>query len=248
MISVCLASHNGADYIQQQIDTILHQLQLQDELVVVDDCSQDDTVNIIRSFADDRIRLFHNDRQLGHVKTFAKAITEARGKYIFLADQDDIWPPGRVNLMRSALDKDDCQVVAGNFKILPTKDTAPQRQQKILLAAQSNHTLSNLLGILLGRRPYYGCAMAFDRSLKKMVLPIPEYVESHDLWIAMIGNTVKKMSHLEEEVLIKREHGKNLSAPARRPWPTIVQSRIKMVLAEMIILNRARRLKANSGK
>lgn len=248
MISVCLASHNGADYIQHQIDTILHQLQLQDELIVVDDCSKDGTLNIIRSFADDRIRIIQNDRQLGHVKTFARAISEARGKYIFLADQDDIWPPGRVNLMRTALDKDDCQVVAGNFKILSNKDTAPQRKQRILLATQSNHTLSNLLGILLGRRPYYGCAMAFDRSLKKMLLPIPEHVESHDLWIAMIGNTLKKISHLEEEVLIKREHERNLSASTRRPWPVIIKSRINMILAEMVILNRARRLKANSGK
>ncbi|UTF59842.1 glycosyltransferase [Gilvimarinus sp. DA14] len=248
MISVCLASHNGDKYIHEQIDSILSQLQLQDELIIVDDCSEDSTVDIVLGFADARIRVLQNETRLGHVQSFARAISETRGEHIFLADQDDIWPSGRLKLMYRSLQTEKYEAIAGNFTAIAASGKTLPRHQHSLKANQSNHRWTNLGGILLGRRAYYGCAMGFNRSLKTLILPIPKWVESHDLWIAMIANTRNTMGHIEECVLIKREHGNNLSSPTRRPWPIIIKSRCKMIASEVIALNRVRRLKPYSGK
>jgi glycosyltransferase involved in cell wall biosynthesis len=61
MISVCMATYNGEKYIRSQLDSILHQLAPDDELVVSDDSSTDGTVGIIRDFTDQRIRLLENN-------------------------------------------------------------------------------------------------------------------------------------------------------------------------------------------
>src|SRR6476619_5168785 len=90
--SVCMATYHGARFVAEQIESILHQLGDQDELVVVDDASQDATVDIVSKYAaDPRVRLERNPDNLGYVRTFYKALRLARGDYLFLADQDDVW-------------------------------------------------------------------------------------------------------------------------------------------------------------
>ena len=62
MISVCIATYNGEKYIRPQIESIIVQLDPEDEIVISDDGSTDDTLNIIASFADDRIKVFDHSR------------------------------------------------------------------------------------------------------------------------------------------------------------------------------------------
>ena len=72
-ISVCLATYNGEKYIKEQIDSILPELKEGDELLILDDCSNDNTVNLINSYLFDvRIKLILNNTNLGHVQTFNK--------------------------------------------------------------------------------------------------------------------------------------------------------------------------------
>lgn len=96
MISVCMATYNGEKYIHEQMSSILPQLCDLDEIIVCDDASVDKTVAILESFCDNRIKLFRNSSNLGHVKNFEKAISLANGEYIFLSDQDDIWEPNKI--------------------------------------------------------------------------------------------------------------------------------------------------------
>ena len=236
-VSVCMASHNGAPFIAAQLASILAELALEDELIVVDDHSSDATVSIIRAQQDSRIKLHQNINQVGHVASFAQAISLAKGDIIALADQDDVWPENRLAILRAALKPAGCLVAAGNFTDIDalgkTLNLANKRRLK---SADSQHWLANLWGILLGQRPYYGCAMAFKRTLCDQVLPIPGYVESHDLWIAMAGNINKGMVHLDASVLAKRQHRTNVSSQTRRPWQKIVISRLGM-LAALITLS-----------
>ena len=68
---------------------------------------------------------------------------------------------------------------------------------------------------MLGRAYYYGCAMAFNKKLNKIILPFPEYIESHDLWIAMAANMIHENAHIEDVVLQRRIHGNNASVVDR---------------------------------
>ena len=96
MISVCLASYNGSKYIEEQIRSILKQIGIDDELIISDDGSSDNTIDIIKSFGDERIKLFINQGEHGFVNNFENSLHFANGDFIFLADQDGVWVDGRV--------------------------------------------------------------------------------------------------------------------------------------------------------
>ena len=91
-ISVAMAVYNGSKYIRQQIDSILPQLREGDELIISYDESQDDTLEIIRTYErkDARVKVF-TDPGSGVTDNFNNAISHCTGDYIFLSDQDDVW-------------------------------------------------------------------------------------------------------------------------------------------------------------
>ena len=106
MISVCIATYNGEKYIREQLDSILVQLGPDDEIVVCDDRSSDRTLELIEGYRDSRIHVHRNEKNLGHVRNFEKAISLSRGDYLFLSDQDDVWLPGRVQEMLGQMQSD----------------------------------------------------------------------------------------------------------------------------------------------
>lgn len=89
MISVCMATYNGTKYIQEQINSILSQFGENDELVISDDGSKDDTCSIISSYQDSLIKLLFNKGKHGFIGNFENALSQCKGDYIFLSDQDD---------------------------------------------------------------------------------------------------------------------------------------------------------------
>jgi len=94
-ISVCMATYNGERYLKEQLDSILKQLSFTDEIIISDDGSQDRTIEIIESFGDSRIKLFHSTQQ-NLIYNFENALSKASGDIIFLSDQDDIWYENKV--------------------------------------------------------------------------------------------------------------------------------------------------------
>jgi glycosyltransferase involved in cell wall biosynthesis len=236
-ISVCMAAYNGSPFVREQLESILDQLGPSDEVIVVDDASTDDTPAVVEAVGDPRITLIRRTRNLGHVRAFEHAISVAAGRYIFLADQDDVWIEGRVAAMLDSLSRR--TMVAGNFTILD--DPLPAVPERRLRAADSGAGLKNLLGILAGRRAYFGSAMAFRRELVPILLPIPGYVEAHDLWLAIVGSLVGGVEHCEVSVLLRRLHGGNLTPLRRRSFARILVSRFRMLRAMMEIMRRKSR-------
>lgn len=235
--SVCMATYRGTQYIGEQISSILDQLGPQDELVVVDDASGDDTVKIVRAFADNRIRVFEVDANQGYVKSFEQAVLASKGEFVFLADQDDVWVTGRLDAMLTALR--DCDVVASNFAIL---GGGSRGNVSKLRSADSEHYVRNIIGTVVGYRPYYGCGMAMTRKQAEIFAPVPAYLtESHDLWLALCGNVAKSMHHMEEPTLLRRIHSENVTPRGWRTLPTILRSRVMILRA---LLEATRRAKA----
>ena len=97
MISVCMATYNGEKYIRQQICSIISQIGEGDEVIISDDGSTDSTLDTIRSMADSRIRIVKGPCRRSPTLNFENALSHAQGDYIFLADQDDVWLPGKVS-------------------------------------------------------------------------------------------------------------------------------------------------------
>lgn len=223
--SVCMASYNGSAYIGEQLSSILAQLGPADELVIVDDASTDGTVEAVRAFSDDRIHLYEAASNQGYVKSFEQAVGASRGSRILLADQDDVWVEGRLERMLEALE--DYAVVATNFDVL---GGGPRPAIPRLRSTDSNRRAANLAGILVGYRAYYGCGMAFRREVLNLFLPVPGYLrESHDLWLAICGNILGSIGHLDESTLLRRIHGENATPSGWRSLRTILSARVVLL-------------------
>ena len=106
-ISVCLATYNGEKFLKEQLDSILNQLESDDELIISDDGSKDKTLEIIRAYKDQRIRIFRNMNKHGVVFNFENAIQKSSGNIILLCDQDDVWFPNKVKVLTKELEEFD---------------------------------------------------------------------------------------------------------------------------------------------
>ncbi len=235
--SICMATYKGAIYIDEQLTSILDQLGENDELVIVDDASPDDTVEHIRRFHDPRIKLIQAERNQGYVRSFEQAVLASKGAAIFLADQDDVWIEGRLDTLLAGLETAD--VVASNFDVL---GGGRRPGIPLLRSRDSRRHRANLFGILIGYRAYYGCGMAFRREVLHAFTPVPRYLrESHDLWLAILGNTAGSIMHVDSPTLLRRLHEENATPRGWRSLGVIVAARV--VLLRLMIEAR-RRLRA----
>ncbi len=89
MISVCLATYNGEKYILQQINSILCQLESNDELIISDDGSTDNTEEVVNSYSDPRLRFVKNEENIGQFGNFNRCIKIARGEFLHILHSDD---------------------------------------------------------------------------------------------------------------------------------------------------------------
>lgn len=132
MVSVCMATYNGEPFLREQIDSILSQLNEKDELVISDDNSKDSTVDIIKSYHDKRIKLFINKEKKGVTHNFENALVHSKGDLIFLADQDDVWLPGKIKELISFLKEGNYDVVTCNCALTDTYLNIIQNVKKFL--------------------------------------------------------------------------------------------------------------------
>lgn len=96
LVSVIMPSYNTAKYIGDSIRSVIGQTYTNWELIIVDDCSTDDTVETIRLFSDERIKLFVNETNSGAAMSRNRALREASGKWVAFLDSDDIWHPEKL--------------------------------------------------------------------------------------------------------------------------------------------------------
>ncbi len=182
-ISVCMASYNGSSFIQEQITSILNQTEKVDEICIVDDCSKDDTVDIVKGFNAKEINLSCNDVNLGYVKTFEKSIESSTGDIIFLCDQDDIWSTNKVEVMLRAFNKNpDISMVCHDVNVVD-QDNKPLSGVNISISP-GIHRYFSLFQELFKPR-IFGCVCAFRGQLKNTYLPFNRYVYTHDHWLTI---------------------------------------------------------------
>lgn len=204
MVSVAMATYNGEKYIEEQIRSILVNLEPQDELVISDDDSTDRTLEIIESFHDERIKVVEGP-MLGIKKNFENAIRNTGGRYIFLSDQDDVWAPDKVQKVVDTFKKTKAPVVVHNCSIVS--------EERVVLEESFFGFRNSGPGVIKNfwKNTYIGCCMAFDAALKDSFLPIPLDIEMHDQWIGIIGDLVGKNAFIEDKLIEYVRHEENAS-------------------------------------
>lgn len=206
-ISVCMATYNGARYLRPQLESILDQLGPADELVISDDSSTDATIEIVRSYTDPRIRLFAGQTFYNPARNFGNALRHAAGQILVLSDQDDIWLPGKLDLVRARLGGK-CSVPALIMLDGEIIDADEQVIAPSIFALK--HSGPGLFRTIYDSS-YPGCCMAFTRPLLALALPLPRGVPMHDWWIALLAELFAEVEFVPVKTIRYRRHGGNAS-------------------------------------
>ena len=96
LVSIIMPSYNTAKFIEETIDSVLSQTYANWELIIVDDCSTDDTDAVVAKYQDDRIRYLKNEKNSGAAVSRNRALREAKGRWIAFLDSDDLWTPDKL--------------------------------------------------------------------------------------------------------------------------------------------------------
>lgn len=211
MISVCLTTYNGEKYIKAQLDSIISQLSVDDEIIISDDGSTDDTLQIIGNLGDERIKVFKHIRNNNSqkfsfykiTKNFENALLNAKGDFIFLSDQDDIWVPNKKEIVLQKMKDNwlilhDCIIVDENDII---KNDSYFAINNTRLGFWNNIINSS----------YLGCCMAFKRELLNIALPFPQNPVPHDIWIGLMAEWKRKVIFIDDKLILYRRHENNMS-------------------------------------
>lgn len=236
MITVCLATYNGEKYLSLQIDSILSQIGMNDELLISDDGSQDKTIEIIDSYKDGRISLFKNTFR-NPVKNFEFLILRSKGDVIFLADQDDIWLPNKVEqhlLNYSSFSKKPTLVLS--------KYTEIDHEGKVMLNQEKRKVALSLLKTVYSNS-FTGCTMSFNSELKRMIMPFPVKLPMHDWWIGLIALSFGQVIQIDASLMQYRRHSQSVTTNLKTSLLQKLTWRIDIISAFIIRL-----VKLNNSK
>lgn len=234
MISVAMASYNGEKYIRTQIQSVLDNLGREDEIVISDDGSDDQTIEIIQSFQDDRIHLLHGPKE-GVNKNFEHALKHCQGDYIFLCDQDDLWYPNKVSKMMKIFKSQDFVLIEHDAKVIDSNGN-------IMFPSFFQHRkvrkgiIKNFL-----RNTYHGCLIAFSSELKSEIFPIPKNGCLHDQWIGLIAEMNGRTCFYNKVLMEYKRHGDNVSSFKHLPF--VIQIKNRMILGVNLLFYMIRKNK-----
>lgn len=233
-ISVVLAAYNGSRYIRDQLDSIVSQTKLPNEVVIVDDCSTDDTVAIIREYSQfyKFIRLITSDGNAGVHKAFELGLKNSNGDIVFLSDQDDVWYPNKIELLSNEIVETSCCCAFANLDVYFIEDS----ELRSFYSADPTNRLNIPLQLL--KNDFIGCNMVITRDVVNAALPFPNSISMHDWWLGTVSIAVGNVKFINAYTMKYRRHSSNVTTLKRRSLMTILKSRIGNVFSVIVLYSR----------
>lgn len=224
-ISVAMCTYNGERFVEEQLKSMLNQTYKNFEIIITDDGSSDNTIEIINKYIskDDRIKLYINENNLGFVKNFEKSISLCTGDYIALADQDDIWKINKLeyfieNIKENILIYSDAILIDDKGESLNAFLIAPKNQ---LVSGSNNKAflLSNCVS---------GNTLMFKKELINEILPIPKNTRFHDMWIAFVASTYGSIIAVDEPMTYYRRYEQQITNKVQKEEYKGFESRLSI--------------------
>lgn len=242
-VSVCMATFNGSTYITEQLGSIVPQLLEQDELIVSDDSSNDGTLEIVNRFKFPGLTILPDQKFSNPIFNFENALRHAKNDVLVLADQDDVWLPNKLNLIREkfvartgsvfAIVLDGCVTDATGNEVHPSLFRRMGSGPGILKNIYDN--------------TFLGCCMALSRPTLELALPFPRRIPMHDMWIGLVASAFGAVEFVPISTIRYRKHGQSLT-DFRRAFRPITQIK-RRILLSTYLANRVweRRRSAREG-
>ncbi len=229
-ISVCVAIYNGSRFLKEQLGSILKEVGRTDEIVVVDDASSDNSVQLVKKLKNKRIKTYVNDFNIGPIRTFERALKNTNGDIIFFADQDDIWIRGKVKKTLDVFKKVKPAAVVSDAVVVDEKGN--------VISESFFKKMNSSPGVIKNyyKNTYIGACMAIDARAKKWLLPFPENISMHDKWIGLTCDFVGGVYFLNEPLIYYRRHQGAFTKDRRFPMRKVLVDRLIFLT---VILKRA---------
>ncbi len=213
LISVVLCTYNGADFLREQIDSILNQTWKPLEIIISDDGSTDQTKDILLSYKHHpEIQLYFQVKNLGPIKNVEFVLCKAQGDFIAFSDQDDIWKPEKVETLYKSMDHS--LLVYSDSELVNEKGEALNKK---LSGLRYMYSGSDSRGFVFSN-VVWGHAMMINKQLLQYALPIPENIP-HDIWMAYIATVHGGIRYIDKSLTMYRQHSKThtitIAVPAK---------------------------------
>lgn len=186
LVSIITPAHNAERFVEDTILSIIHQTYEEWELLITDDCSTDNTLHIIQSYAqkDERIKVFPLSSCVGAAEARNNSIRQARGKYIAFLDSDDVWLPEKLEKQLAFMQKNEYAFTITNFSTM-TEDGEPTG--KVMLMPSCLSYRSYLCNTAIG------CLTVVIDCEKTGYFEMPIIKSSHDmaLWLLIMRRGFK---------------------------------------------------------
>jgi glycosyltransferase involved in cell wall biosynthesis len=219
-VIVLLSAFNGAPYLAQQIESIRAQSFRDWRLLVRDDGSTDDTVEIVRRFCatDPRISLMEDSgSRLGPWASFGRLLSHAcdgTAEYVFLSDQDDVWLEDKMEqqlvLLRAAPETgNEPRVLLVHSDLVLVDENLREIHPSFSEFQRMSYDAADPLGTLLIHNAVVGCTIAINRPLLELAFPLPPGT-LHDWWLAACAAASGRIQRTAGATVLYRQHSKNV--------------------------------------
>lgn len=224
---IILATFNGADFLAEQLDSLIAQTETRWKLFIRDDCSTDDTPEIIRLYAlrDARISILKQSGQnsgsaLTNFSTLFDVAYSQGAEYIFCCDQDDVWEPDKLKIMTSSLKKIEGEGRAPSLvhhDLVVVDESLEPINESFIKMMQLQPSDEHNPQRLTSRNEVTGCAMACNRALLEIALPISTQAVMHDWWLALCAGYFGRLAFVPDKLVKYRQHS-NSTIGAKSFW------------------------------
>lgn len=219
MISVAMTTYNGQKYVEEQLLSIINQTKSVDEIIIVDDKSSDETVKVIKQFIIDNstfnIVLIQNNENLGYRRNFKKAMSMAKGDYIFLSDQDDIWEENKVEEMMKLMSADtQIKVLASSFSFIDEKSNIIHLNNKnnhglYIRSVKNGSIVPVSFDDMLKHNAFQGCSLVMRKSINLLFQRCFTDEIYHDYLINLLASMQNGLYFYNRELFRYRIHEGN---------------------------------------
>lgn len=206
-----MAAYNGENYIKEQINSILKQTIKDWHLYICDDCSSDNTVDIVLDYVNkypDKITLVQNSENMGHKATFFKLLKMSKGDYVFTCDQDDVWKKDKIAVTLKGFDNEDLSTPILVHTDLTIVNQKLEITSASMIKSQHIDVRKSKPNDMLVQNIVTGCTMAMNRALVNLIYE-PKKVPVHDWWIAAVAAFMGKIKFVNKSTIYYRQHSEN---------------------------------------
>lgn len=246
-ISVVMATYNGMEYVEKQLDSIRTQFLLPDEVVICDDMSTDGTADFVEEYIEKYSlfgwRLYRNTENVGFKKNFLSALSKTDGDIIFLCDQDDVWYGDKIEKMSRIMEENGAILaLSSSFDFIDEKDG------KVLRLNEENTSNHGLIPKKINEKALVqinlktvmhsnispGCTTVIRRELKELFCLNSNSVLPHDWELNLVAASMGGLYFYNDNMSRYRIHSNNTLGLDSAPEGRVQVAKEKLAAAETL--------------